>query len=204
VPDFSDEAEAVVKAGLRRTVLAGRRALPVAGRRAADARVRAALVDLVRRVRPALVTGYAPVGAEPGGPELPEVLREALGDAGRLLLPVLLDDLDLDWAAYPGPGPLRVAGRGLREPTGPRLGVAAVAAADLVVLPALAVDRRGVRLGRGGGSYDRALARLRPGTRTVALLYDGELVDRVPAQPHDQPVSAVITPADGLRTLPVR
>ncbi|EEP73175.1 5-formyltetrahydrofolate cyclo-ligase [Micromonospora sp. ATCC 39149] len=182
-------------------LLAHRRALSTPARARAAARVRAALTGLVRRLRPARVTGYVPVGSEPGGPELPEVLRMALPPGGELLLPVLRDDLDLDWAAYTGPGCLVAAGRGLREPTGPRLGRAAIADARLVVVPALAVDRLGRRLGRGGGSYDRALARVADGALTVALLHDGELVEHLPAEPHDRPVRAVVTPSGGLRTL---
>ncbi|TDC58333.1 5-formyltetrahydrofolate cyclo-ligase [Micromonospora sp. KC207] len=182
-------------------LLAHRRALPIPARAQAAARVQAALAGLVRRLRPARVTGYVPVGSEPGGPELPEVLRMALPPGGELLLPVLRDDLDLEWAAYTGPGCLIAAGRGLREPTGPRLGRAAIADARLVVVPALAVDRLGRRLGRGGGSYDRALARVADSALTVALLHDGELVEHLPAEPHDRPVRAVVTPSDGLRTL---
>jgi 5-formyltetrahydrofolate cyclo-ligase len=82
----------------------------------------------------------------------------------------------------------------LLEPSGPRLGPAAVADAHLVVVPALAVDRTGTRLGRGGGSYDRALARVR--APSVALLYAGELVDALPAEPHDRRVSGVLVAGD--------
>lgn len=89
-------------------------------------------------------------------------------------------------------------GRGLREPAGPRLGRAAIADAELVIVPAVAVDRAGVRLGRGGGSYDRALARVRPDALVIAPLYDGELVDRLPAEPHDARVDAAALPAAGL------
>jgi len=90
--------------------------------------------------------------------------------------------------------------RGLLEPAGPRLGVAGITSAQLVLVPALAVDRRGLRMGRGGGSYDRALSRLPAtgGPPVVALLHDGELVDTVPAEPHDRPVHAAITPRVGL------
>ncbi|MCZ9338458.1 5-formyltetrahydrofolate cyclo-ligase, partial [Streptomyces sp. TRM76130] len=77
----------------------------------------------------------------------------------------------------------------------------AVTEAGVVLLPGLAVDRRGTRLGRGGGSYDRVLERLeRAGARPalVVLLYGGEVVDRVPREPHDRPVDAVVTP-EGVR-----
>ncbi|MEV0330661.1 5-formyltetrahydrofolate cyclo-ligase [Micromonospora echinospora] len=200
--DFSDEAEATTgaKRQTRADLLARRRALGVAERAAAAAAVGGILADLVRRLRPRRTTAYVPVGSEPGG-DLPDLLRAALPPGAELLLPVLRDDLDLDWAGYTGPGGLVAAGRGMREPAGPRLGRAAVAGAELVVVPALAVDRRGIRLGRGGGSYDRALARVPAGAWTVALLHDGELVDRLPAEPHDRPVRAVVTPTGGLREL---
>ncbi|MFI7607010.1 5-formyltetrahydrofolate cyclo-ligase [Micromonospora sp. NPDC049366] len=203
MPEFSDEAEVthVAKRDMRVALLAHRRQLTGPHRAEAAARVQAELVALVRRLRPRRMTAYVPVGSEPGGPELPEVLHAALPPGGELLLPVLRSDLDLDWAAYAGPDGLAAAGRGMREPTGPRLGPTVITDVDLLVVPALAVDRRGLRLGRGGGSYDRALARVRESALTVVPLHDGELVPAVPAEPHDRPVSAVVTPADGLRTL---
>ncbi|ATO15144.1 5-formyltetrahydrofolate cyclo-ligase [Micromonospora sp. WMMA2032] len=201
MPKFSDDVHEA-KRELRVALLAARRSLSPPRRAEAAASVQAELVALVRRLRPARMTAYVPVASEPGGDDLPDVLRAALPADAGLLLPVLRDDLDLDWAAYTGRESLRAAGRGLREPTGPPLGRAAVAGADLVVVPALAVDRRGVRLGRGGGSYDRALARVPAGVPTVALLHDGELVTSVPAGPHDRPVHCVITPSDGLVAVP--
>jgi 5-formyltetrahydrofolate cyclo-ligase len=149
------------------------------------------------------VAAYAPMGAEPGGVDLPRVLASALAtDRRRLLLPVLLADGDLDWAAFTGD---LVPGRkGLREPVGPRLGPTAIRTASIVVVPALAVDRTGMRLGRGGGSYDRVLTRLatEPRPFTVALLHEGELLDHVPADPHDRAVDAVITPSGGFTLRP--
>lgn len=202
MPEFSHEAQEVMaaKADIRAVVLARRRSLPAETRAAAAGRVQADLADLVRRQRPRRMTAYVPVGSEPGGPGLPDAIRTALAPGGELLLPVLRPDLDLDWAAYAGPASLVAAGRGMREPAGPRLDLAAIGTADLVVIPALAVDRRGIRLGRGGGSYDRALTRV-GGALTVALLHDGELVESLPAQAHDRPIRAVITPMDGLRLL---
>lgn len=199
MPDLSDLPR---KTDVRSAVLGRRRSLPAATREQAAASVLAQLISLVRQEAPRCVAGYVPVGVEPGGPGLPEALAGALGPEGRLLLPVLLADMDLEWAAYHGPSSLTPSARGLREPSGRRLGVGAIATASLVVVPAVAVDRQGVRLGRGGGSYDRALARAAPEALTVALLHDGELVDALPAEPHDRRIRAVITPGGGLVMLP--
>ena len=91
---------------------------------------------------------------------------------------------------------------GLLEPVGPRLGPTAIGTADVVVLPALGVDRRGVRLGRGGGYYDRALQHVRPDAVLVAVVFDDELLDELPAEPHDRLVTAVVTPSGGWQALP--
>jgi len=186
------------KAALRARALAARRALPDPVRAAAALRVQAALRAVLVGSAIGTVAGYQPFGAEPGGPDLPAVLAGWLPPGGRLLLPVVRPDRSLDWTRYRSgtvPSPT--------NPPGPRLGVSAIGSVGLVVVPALAVDRRGVRLGRGGGAYDRALALLAPGTEVVALLHDGELVDgHLPAEPHDRRVTAVITPALGL--VPVR
>ncbi|MFJ9414565.1 5-formyltetrahydrofolate cyclo-ligase [Streptomyces sp. NPDC101227] len=141
------------------------------------------------------VAAYVSFGNEP--PTLP--LLDRLRAAGvRVLLPVLLPDNDLDWAAYEGPERLVAAGWGLLEPDGGRLGPEAVTEADVVLLPGLAVDGRGLRLGRGGGSYDRVLERLeRAGSAAslVVLLYDAEVLEAVPAEPHDRIVHAAVTPS---------
>nr|WP_259464776.1 5-formyltetrahydrofolate cyclo-ligase [Streptomyces sp. TLI_171] len=181
------------KAALRSRLLAERRALSGAERAAAAE----ALAGHAARLVPAgaTVAAYVSVGAEPGT----RPLLTALAAAGvRVLLPVLLPDNDLDWAPYEGADRLAPAARGLLEPLAARLGPDAIEAADLVLLPGLAVDSRGVRLGRGGGSYDRVLARLRAAGATpllVTLLYPHELRPSVPAEPHDLPVHAVVTPA---------
>jgi 5-formyltetrahydrofolate cyclo-ligase len=76
-----------------------------------------------------------------------------------------------------------------------------VARADAVLVPALAVDSAGRRLGRGGGSYDRALARVGPLIPLIALIYNDELVEHVPTAPHDIPVRAAVTPQTGITLL---
>ncbi|GAA2950037.1 5-formyltetrahydrofolate cyclo-ligase [Streptomyces enissocaesilis] len=162
--------------------------------KAGAALARAAL-ELPELADAGTVAAYVSVGREPGTRALLDALRAR---GVRVLLPVLLADNDLDWAPYEGAERLARARLGLLEPQGARLGVQAVAEADAVLLPGLAVDGRGVRLGRGGGSYDRVLARLEAAgahPHLVVLLYDEEVVARVPREPHDHLVSAVVTPA---------
>ncbi|MEV4707519.1 5-formyltetrahydrofolate cyclo-ligase [Actinoplanes sp. NPDC049316] len=190
------------KVALRNRLLAARRSRPPEALAAAAKTVLEELVPLVRQKSPTVIAAYVPVGSEPGGPELPDALRTALPPASLLLLPALLSDGDLDWVRYEGRDSLRPGPRGLLEPAGPRLGTTAISRADFVVVPALAADRHGVRMGRGGGSYDRALARVAPTAFTVALLHDGELLDSVPSEAHDRRVRAVITPAEGLSATP--
>jgi 5-formyltetrahydrofolate cyclo-ligase len=126
-------------------------------------------------------------------PDTGPLLDWLLATGREVLLPVLYDDNDLGWGRAAARAGL-VAGRlGLQEPP-VDLGPAAITRADLVICPALAVDRVGVRLGRGGGSYDRALARLPAGTPAWAAVHDWELVDTLPADPHDRPVRAALTP----------
>lgn len=146
--------------------------------------------------RAATVAAYVSVGREPGT----GALLEGLAAAGkRIILPLLLPDNDLDWATYTGSDTLVPAGRGLLEPVSPPLGKDAVATADAVIVPGLAVDRSGLRLGRGGGSYDRALGRVPVGTFTCVVLNDDEVLDAVPAAPHDRRVTAVVTERHLLR-----
>ncbi|MFC7884856.1 5-formyltetrahydrofolate cyclo-ligase [Streptomyces sp. NPDC057376] len=188
------------KRSLRRGFLAARDALTADDvREAADALAGQALaMPEVARAR--AVAAYVSVGAEPGTLALLDALRAR---GARVLLPALLPDNDLDWGEYTGEGSLTRVRHGgrmtLSEPAGERLGPDAVTEADVVLLPGLAVDGRGMRLGRGGGSYDRVLARLeRAGARPalLVLLYDAEVArQHLPEEPHDRPVDAVVTPA---------
>jgi 5-formyltetrahydrofolate cyclo-ligase len=186
----------VAKLALRDQLLAARRHLPLAviGERA---RLLAGhLLEAPEIRRAATVAAYVSVSSEPGTGPLLEILRDA---GKRVILPVLQPDNDLDWAAYDGPASLRSAVRGLLEPDGPLLGFDAVATADAVLVPGLAVGRDGMRLGRGGGSYDRVLGRIPVGTFVCVLLNSEEVLDSVPREDHDRPVSAVATETGILR-----
>ncbi|WP_328888599.1 5-formyltetrahydrofolate cyclo-ligase [Streptomyces sp. NBC_00316] len=187
------------KAALRRELLAGRSLLSGDDVESTGVVLARGAMDLPELTGARTVAAYVSVGSEPGTRALLDALRAR---GVRVLLPVLLPDNDLDWASYEGAGRLARAGRGLLEPDGPRLGPAVVLDADVVLLPGLAVDGRGMRLGRGGGSYDRVLARLAAAgahPALIVLLYDNEVVAQVPVEPHDHPVDAVVTPAGARR-----
>ena len=189
LPGGGAEAIAVAKTAVRDRILTTRRRRTLLERSEVAHGLAAVLLATEEVRRAASVAAYVGVGGEPGtGP-----LLDALAVAGkRVLLPVLLPDLDLDWAVHDGT--LASAPRGLLQPTGPRLGVDAIATPDVVLLPGLAVSPTGLRLGRGGGSYDRALARVPVGTFTCVLLHDDEVGLDVPAAPHDRAVVAAATP----------
>ncbi|MGW7407323.1 5-formyltetrahydrofolate cyclo-ligase [Streptomyces sp. NPDC054833] len=187
---------------LRREFLAVRNRLTADVVRDAGTALAERALELPELRRARTVAAYVSVESEPGT----LALLDALHARGvRVLLPALLPDNDLDWGAYTGEGSLARVQHGgkmaLFEPAGERLGPDAVTSADVVLLPGLAVDARGMRLGRGGGSYDRVLARLERADAhpaLVVLLYDSEVVERVPEEAHDRPVDAVVTPS-GLR-----
>jgi len=170
-----------LKARLRHDVLAQRTTVP-AEQRGSDGRSLAERVlQLPELQHPTTVAAYLSFGSEPAtGP-----LVDALAERGhRVLVPELLPDHRLDW---------RQVGSDVR------LGVDAVGQARVVVCPGLAADRNGMRLGRGGGSYDRALAHCDPAALRVLLLHDDELVESVPVEPHDEHIDVVITPSRTLR-----
>jgi 5-formyltetrahydrofolate cyclo-ligase len=190
---------------LRAALIASRRARNEAERRLARAANAEHLRLAVRGL--SCVAGYLPLPSEP----LDQGLLNQLAEHCRVLVPVTLGPVPLDWCEYPGP--VRRGSFGIAEPTGARLGPDAIAAAEAVLVPALAVDSTGHRLGRGGGHYDRTLAlrdrlhssdsqdgrrKADPGM-LIAVLFDGEVVEELPVDGFDQPVTAVVTPSGGVR-----
>lgn len=193
-----------VKQQLRAEVLAAR-ALVTTGWRHAEARSLCAHVPRLFEGLDAAVdtvAAYVPVGSEPGSGELIDRLLEI---CPRVLLPIARTSADgmplpLCWGEY-RPGELVPAPFGLLEPPPPVLPPSTLAEAAMVLVPALAVDRHGVRLGRGSGFYDRSLGLLGPSTRLIAVVRDDELVDELPVEPHDVPVTHALTPNSGLVAL---
>lgn len=185
------------KESLRSELLASRRAVPDEVRRTESAQLCGHLPAVAGDAR--VVAAYVPIRTEPGSPEMLDVLA---GLCASVLLPVVCtgpagEHLPLRWGRYV-PGQLSAARFGLREPAGAALPASALAEAEVVLVPALAVDRRGVRLGRGGGFYDRSLPLCAPGTRLVAVVRDGEVLDELPGEPHDVRMTHALTPGGGL------
>ena len=136
------------------------------------------------------VSCFIGVGSEPDTAPLLDRLAER---GIEVLLPITLDDFSLDWALYSGRNDLAAARFGLLEPTGPRLGPDAIGTADIVVIPALAIDADGRRLGQGAGCYDRALPHVAQSTPVLGVVYDDERVSEpLPEEAHDRGVDGII------------
>lgn len=193
----ANEEITAAKTRLRTGLIQARRGRNEAARKAArDANGDHLLAALATA---SCVAAYLPLATEP----LDLQLLDQLAGRIRVLVPVVTGAAPLDWCDYPGP--VRRGAWGIDEPIGPRLGPDAVAAADAVLVPALAVDPGGHRLGRGGGHYDRTLelrARLligrSPGLR-IAVIFDDELLPALPYDALDRPVTAIVRPTTGLQ-----
>ncbi|MGW0183115.1 5-formyltetrahydrofolate cyclo-ligase [Nocardia sp. NPDC003345] len=185
-----------------RATIRARRAAVTDTVRTAEA---AALADAAARLEPAeWVCAYVPVRGEPGSVALIQALRST---GSRVLLPVAAEPGPLWWAEFTEVQALRPARYGLLQPTGPVLVPDTVARAGLLLIPALAVDRRGVRLGQGAGYYDRTLGLADPDARRVVVVRDDEVVETLPEEAHDIRMGWSLTPGGGLRRLgsePVR
>lgn len=173
-----DESASAEKVRLRAELLAARKLRRPDELDRARRAIRAHVLERTAGIE--RVAAYLPMRTEPGSTELLAALQ---ADGAAVIVPVTLPDRDLDWAEWSPAGPGEV------------LGVDAIAAAGLVLAPALAVARDGTRLGRGGGSYDRALARCAPGVVLAALVFDDEVVACLPRDEWDVPVQAAVTPA---------
>ena len=123
---------------------------------------------------------------------------QLLAQQKKLILPRMRQDKSLEWVPWNGAAENLKLQSNIKEPIGNSLAENQLATIDAVIVPALLVDRRGFRLGQGGGSYDRALAQLKsrsPQLWSIALVYDGEITGNdLPNEAHDVPLNAVATP----------
>ena len=168
---------------MRGELLQERRSLRPEQIESARAAVRDHVLAAVAAADWGCVAAFVPLRTEPGSTEL---LDRLVAAGHTVIVPITLDDHDLDWTLWVGGAADRAA-----EP----LGTDAIARADLVLVPALAVAHDGTRLGRGGGSYDRALNRVRAQAPVVAVLYDTEVRAELPREAWDVPVNGYVTPS---------
>lgn len=182
VPTVSAE-----KASLRAAVLR-RRSERSEAERATVAEAIAAHLLAAPFAQVPVIASYLSMGSEPGTHPLITAL-ETRGTT--VLVPVAGPDHTLDWVRHDPDAPVTRSPLGVPEPAGPRLGPQALVDVGLVIVPALAVDHAGWRLGRGAGYFDRALA---PNKAPVcALVHADELIAHVPHEAHDVPVDLVVT-----------
>ncbi|WP_460772123.1 5-formyltetrahydrofolate cyclo-ligase [Microbacterium sp. GXF7504] len=191
--DLVDNAKRALRADLRerRAMLAG------PAREAATRGLTAQLDALVDELGARSVSCYVSTSAEP---DTREFIRGAVARGIRVLLPVTRVDGLLDWAVATPDGDFEEGLFGLPEPVGELLGPIAVNDVDLMLIPAAAVDRAGMRLGWGRGYFDKTLGSMENCPPVYAVIYDSELLDDIPSEPHDQPVSGVVTPT---QTIPL-
>ncbi|MDI2031927.1 5-formyltetrahydrofolate cyclo-ligase [Saccharopolyspora sp. TS4A08] len=187
------------KADWRSRLLRQRDELDEPTRQADDRALLTSLLGWLRQRDLNVVAAYVPVGPEPGA-DLPALLREA---GLRVLLPIVRRKQPLDWAEYTGPDSLEPATFGLLEPAGERLGPDAISRAEVVLVPALGIDHRGVRLGRGAGHYDRSLPLRDSAAELLGVVRDSEFVPALPGEDHDVRMTSVVTPSRGVVRLPV-
>jgi len=187
------ESDALVrdaKGTLRAEVRRRRRTRPLSERETATAGLTEHLTALVRHRAPALVACYLSGADEPNTRPF---LSWAASNGVEVLVPLSRPDGLLDWVHARG-GTEEVGLFGISEMVGDVVDPSVFQSVDLLLIPAAAVDRSGMRMGWGRGYFDRALASLEEQPPVFAVVYDDELRESVPAESHDRPVDGVVTP----------
>jgi 5-formyltetrahydrofolate cyclo-ligase len=192
---------AAAKRALRAELRERRQLLSQAARDAAAAGIRAQLDELVEQVGARSISCFLSIPTEPGTREF---VAGAVARGIRVLLPITRVDGLLDWAVATPDGDIAEGMFGLPEPVGEVLGPIAVNDVDLLVIPAAAVDRSGMRLGWGRGYFDKTIGSMERCPPVYAVVYDSEVLDEVPSDRLDQPVTGVVTPTQTLTLAPVR
>ena len=189
------------KRALRAELRERRQMMSQAARDAAAEGIRAQLDALVDRVGARSISCFLSIPSEPGTRDF---VAGAVARGIRVLLPITRKDGLLDWIVATPDGDITEGMFGLPEPVGEVLGPIAVNDVDLMVIPAAAIDRRGMRLGWGRGFFDKTIGSMERCPPVYAVVYDSEVLDEVPSDRHDQPVTGVVTPTQTLTLAPSR
>ena len=191
MPDAIDDAKRALRADLRER----RQQHSEAVRAAAAAGVKAQLDALVASIGARSVSCFLSTPTEPGTHEF---ITDATARGIRVLLPITRVDGLLDWAVADPSGDIAEGLFGVPEPVGEVLSPSAVNDVDLLIIPAAAVDRTGMRLGWGRGYFDKTIGSMEKCPPVYAVIYDSEILDSLPREVHDQPVTGVVTPSQTL------
>lgn len=193
MPDRIEQAKRALRADLRER----RQTMSAHARDEAEVGVKRQLDELVARLGARSVSCFLSTPTEPGTHAF---VAEAVARGIRVLLPISREDGLLDWSVATPDAEIGEGLFGLPEPVGEVLGPIAVNDVDLLIIPAAAVDQRGMRLGWGRGYFDKTLGSMEKCPPVYAVIFDSELLDDVPRDVHDQPVTGVVTPT---RTVPL-
>jgi 5-formyltetrahydrofolate cyclo-ligase len=195
------DAIADAKRALRAELRERRQMMSQAARDAAAEGIRAQLDELVARVGARSLSCFLSIPSEPGTRDF---VAGAVARGIRVLLPITRKDGLLDWIVATPDGDITEGMFGLPEPVGEVLGPIAVNDVDLMVIPAAAIDRRGMRLGWGRGFFDKTIGSMERCPPVYAVVYDTEILDEVPRDLHDQRVTGIVTPTQTLTLTPAR
>jgi 5-formyltetrahydrofolate cyclo-ligase len=183
---------------MRASIRAARVARAVDDRRTAADAIAAQATPLLPSL-PGALSAYLSLPTEPGT----DPIIAAAQVAGHGIRVPRIDGRDLRWVALQPDTVLATGPLGIREPVGTALDPEELAGIDLMLIPGLAVDHSGHRLGQGGGYYDRTLASVPShadgGPFLAIVLFDEEVVDEVPHEAHDCRVDAALTPGGIIR-----
>ncbi len=187
MPDAIDHAKRAMRAELRER----RQQRSEAAVEADAAGVKVQLDRLVADLGVRSMSCFLSTPTEPGTHEF---IVDAVRRGIRVLLPITRTDGLMDWAVATEDGDMIEGLFGMPEPVGDVLSPLAVNDVDLLVIPAAAVDQSGMRLGWGRGYFDKTIGSMEHCPPVYAVIFDSELVDEVPRDLHDQPVTGVVTP----------
>lgn len=189
------------KRALRAELRERRQLLSGAQREAAASAIGARLDDLVDSLGARSISCFLSTTTEPGTRDF---VTRAVRRGIRVLLPITRSDGLLDWAVATDDDEIAEGLYGLPEPTGDVLSPMAVNDVDLMIIPAAAVDRTGMRMGWGRGYFDKTIGSMEKCPPVYAVIYDSEVLDSLPREVHDQPVTGVVTPTQTLILSPAR
>jgi len=189
------------KRALRAELRERRQLLSDAQRESAAEAIGTRLDELVDSIGARSISCFLSTTTEPGTRDF---VTRAVRRGIRVLLPVTRADGLLDWAVATDDGEIAEGLHGLPEPTGEVLSPMAVNDVDLMIIPAAAVDRTGMRMGWGRGYFDKTIGSMQKCPPVYAVIYDSEVLDSLPREVHDQPVTGVVTPTQTLILSPTR